>query len=110
MRLPVAVLFAGLLVPCGNAQDTEQKHLSFASATGGSISLTADSIERLGDYPGTIRLKGHVEIRTPVCVARTCDGYMILRAEEAEFSESTGVISSQGSVRVTPVYHVPKNR
>jgi hypothetical protein len=54
-------------------------------------------------------LKGEVEITTPICVPMgtkgklACDGYMVLRADEAELREDTGEIQARGNVNVTPV-------
>ena len=58
-------------------------------------------------YPSVIHLKGSVEIRTPVCVvtgpgnAWTCNGSVVLRADEADLHEDTGQIEASGNVKVT---------
>jgi hypothetical protein len=73
--------------------------------------LTALSIERGAGYPSTINLKGAVEIKTPACFPTgkhgkmTCDGYMILRADEATYHEDSGEIEARGIVTVTPLHH-----
>jgi len=105
------------LLPPAMGQDppSEQKHLTVAPLNGNrAVSLTALSIERGVRYPSVIDLKGAVEIRTPVCIpvgkkgAPVCDGYMIVRADEAAFHEDTGAIEAHGRVTVTPLRHEPK--
>ena len=71
------------------------------------LSVAALGIEREGDYPAVIHLKGSVEIKTPVCTkegqgsALHCDGYVVLRADQADLREDSGQIEAQGNVRVT---------
>ncbi len=93
----------------------EQKHLTVPPANGARpADMTAFEIERGAQYPSTIHLKGSVEVRTPVCIPRgkrgkvICDGYMILRADEATYHEDTGEIEASGSVSVTPIFHEAK--
>lgn len=107
MRI-VICLFLGL-VSLLSAQ--EPLHLVVALAAGPRVSLTANSMERDGDYPSTIRMTGSVEIKSQVCLPvgadgkLICDGYMILRAESATFHEATGQIEASGSVSITPLQH-----
>ena len=48
-----------------------------------------------------------VEIKTPVCLivgrnnAHSCAGYIVLRADEADFHENSGQIEGRGNVPVT---------
>ncbi len=69
--------------------------------------LPRSGIEREGDYPAVIHLKGSVEIKTPVCTkegqgsALHCDGYVVLRADQADLREDSGQIEARGNVRVT---------
>lgn len=89
----------------------ELKHLTASINALRPSSLTALSIERGTNYPSLIRLKGSVEIKTPVCLpvgndgAPVCDGEMIVRADEAEFHEDTGEIQAHGNVQITPLQH-----
>jgi hypothetical protein len=71
------------------------------------LSVAAIDIEREGLYPAIIHLKGSVEIKTPVCLkggpshALFCDGYLVLRADAADFHEDSGQIEARGNVTVT---------
>ena len=77
--------------------------------------LTAFEIERVGQYPSAVHLKGAVEIKSPVCFRvgkrseLQCDGEMILKADEATFHEDSGQIEARGAVTVVPRRHAPKN-
>jgi hypothetical protein len=92
----------------------EQKHFITAPLNGGrQVRMTADEIERMGQYPSPVHLKGRVEIQTPACLPvgknkkLVCDGVMILRADKATYYEDSGQIEAQGSVTVVPLYHEP---
>jgi hypothetical protein len=108
-----ALAFLG--VALGQDAATELKHvivpLPHANRT---ASLAALTIERGAEYPSIVKLSGSVEIKTPVCVAAgkkgavTCDGYTIVRADEAVFHEDTGQIEAHGSVSVTPLQHAAR--
>jgi hypothetical protein len=112
--LLVMVVFATVL-PQTTAQQGgagELKHVMSAPLNALlPASLTALSIERSTQYPGLVRLRGSVEIKTPVCLpignngAPVCDGEMIVRADEADFHEDTGEIQAHGNVRITPPRH-----
>ena len=105
-------LLAALILPLAVAQDPPgQKHMVSATPNGTyTVSLSALNIER-GAYPSIVKLKGNVEIKTPVCLpvgkqgATVCDGDMIVHADEADFHEDTGQIEARGSVTVTPLQH-----
>src|SRR3974390_3290814 len=95
------------------AQDNPEamKHLMVSPQNGtadGRATVSARSIERDGGYPAVIRLKGDVEIRTPVCfqtekgTETLCYGYTIIRAEEAVYHEDNGEIEAHGKVTVVP--------
>jgi lipopolysaccharide assembly outer membrane protein LptD (OstA) len=99
---------------CLNAQDraqhrpTELKH--FAVATPASlqpVSVAAQEMERDLPYTGVVHLRGAVEIKTPVCVStgpgyeHSCSGYIVLRADRADFHEDTGQVEASGNVRMT---------
>ena len=94
-------------------QTAELKHLMSAplNGSGPPVSMAATSIERGTHYPTVIRLKGTVEIKTPVCLptgkdsALVCDGEMIVQADEAEFHEDTGEIRAHGNVQIVPLRH-----
>jgi lipopolysaccharide assembly outer membrane protein LptD (OstA) len=84
------------------------KRLSVPTTTNVSpMSVAALGIEREGDYPAIIHLKGSVEIKTPVCTKAGqgsvlhCDGYVVLRADQADLREDSGEIEARGNVRVT---------
>ena len=105
------------LLPWATGQDaiSQQKHLTIAPQNGTRpVALTARSIERGVEYPSIVRLKGNVEIKTPVCLPvgkqgkLICDGEMIVRADEAQVHEDTGEIEPNGHVTVVPLRHKPK--
>ncbi|SPE41076.1 conserved exported hypothetical protein [Candidatus Sulfopaludibacter sp. SbA3] len=86
----------------------ELKHLAVPTATSvRPVSVTAQEIQRETPVPSVTHLKGSVEIKTPVCVRsgpgneQVCDGYVVLRADEADFHEDTGQIEARGNVKVT---------
>ena len=95
----------------GSALAQEQKHLTTAPLNGRQVSLTANEIVRVGNYPATIHLTGGVQVKTPVCLPvgkngqTVCDGYMLLRADEATYHEDTGEIQASGAVSVSPLLH-----
>jgi hypothetical protein len=103
------------LPPPASGQDdqaVELKHLTVAPQNGNrTVALAALTIERGAHYPSVVKLKGNVEIKTPVCLPvgkeseLICDGQMIVRADEAEFHEDTGQIEAHGNVSVTPLVH-----
>jgi len=100
-----------LTLPLANPQTL--KHIVVpVEGAAHNMQLTAQSIERIdGNYPSMVRLKGGVEIKSPVCIRPdetqklVCDGYMIVRADEAEVDEATGRIESHGNVTVIPLQH-----
>ncbi len=84
------------------------KRLSVPIATSPSpLSVAALEIEREGEYPAILHLKGRVEIKTPVCVnagpgnAMHCAGYVVLHADAADFHEDSGQTEARGNVTVT---------
>jgi len=90
----------------------EQKQLSVTPIGGlQAATVKANQIERGSHYPSVIHLTGGVEIKTPVCLPTgaqgklICDGYMILRADEASYHEDSGRIDARGSVSVIPLLH-----
>ena len=85
----------------------QMKRLSVPTKTSvNPISVAALAIEREGDYPAIIHLKGNVEIKTPVCVKPGqgsllhCDGYIVLHADQADFHEGSGQVDARGNVTV----------
>ena len=111
MKFPV---FAVAMI-CSLAECQDLKYLIVPTANGNrAVSISALNVERGVEYPSVIRLSGNVEIKTPVCLpvgedrAFVCDGYMILRADEATFHEDTGAIEAHGNVSVTPLAHEHK--
>ena len=84
------------------------QRLSVPTATNPApFSVAALEIEREGEYPAIIHLKGSVEIKTPVCVnagpgnAMHCAGYVVLHADPADFHEDSGQTEARGNVTVT---------
>ena len=112
MRLVALIVTMGL---AALAQENPEpvKYVMVAPKSGttnGQATVSARSIERGVGYPSVIRLKGDVEIRTPVCFKsgkstdeRVCYGYTTIRADEAEYDEATGEIQAQGKVTVVPL-------
>jgi hypothetical protein len=95
----------------------EQKHMMTVAANGEwPTTLTAFEIERFGQYPSAVHLKGAVEIKSPVCfrVGKSnelqCDGEMILRVDEATFHEDSGQIEARGAITVIPRRHAANAR
>jgi lipopolysaccharide assembly outer membrane protein LptD (OstA) len=79
----------------GQADPGSVKNIMTAPLHGvrGGARLAALNIERGVSYPSVIHLKGKVEIRA--------NGF-ILRADEADYDESTGEVDARGIVKVTP--------
>ena len=101
-----------LLLCAGAIAAQEQKHLTVAALNGlRPVTLSADAIQRGAPYPSTIRLTGNVRIKSPVCLPlgknrkAVCDGYTILRADEATFHEASGQVEARGTVNITPLLH-----
>jgi hypothetical protein len=113
----VKLLITAALIICASAigQDatSELKHTVVPLNGTRWVSAAAVSVERTGDYPGVVSLKGKVEMKVPVCVpagkdyGRTCDGEMVVRADEARVREDTGEIEANGHVVITQLQ--PKN-
>ncbi len=93
------------------APQPDQLHTQISTPQGNRISMTALSMQR--DVSRTadnavIHLKGHVEIKTVVCIpvagadAKVCEEAMVLRADEAEYHQDTGEIEARGNVRIIP--------
>jgi lipopolysaccharide assembly outer membrane protein LptD (OstA) len=93
-----------------SAQDrpAELKHLLVPSSTDRRwVTIAAMEIVRDLPYNGIDHLKGAVEIKMRECVftgpnhQQTCNGYVVLRADQADYHEDTGQIEASGNVRVT---------
>jgi hypothetical protein len=103
-----------LLLFSGYSNAQERKHIVAAPLNGRPVLLAANDIVRTGAYPSTIHLTGGVEVKSPVCLATgkngkvICDGYMLLRADEATYHEDTGEIQASGAVSVSPLLHEGK--
>jgi hypothetical protein len=116
MKVPIfAAAMLCSLALCQDKDTVEVKHLTVPTLNGNrAVSMSALNVERGVEYPSVIRLNGNVEIRTPVCLPvgpenkLVCDGYMILRADEATFHEDTGAIEAHGNVSVIPLQHEHK--
>jgi hypothetical protein len=91
MNRPLAALAVCTLTLAAQEYPAGQmKHLTVPTSTSlRPVDVAALEIERGLQYPSVIHLKGSVEIRTPVCLragqntAMYCDGYVVLRADEA---------------------------
>ena len=111
LRYAVGIVWA-LAALAQQTSDTELKHITASPASGErTVTLSAREIERGPHYPSVIRLREKVEIKTPICMTvdsegEVCDGYMILRADEATYHEDTGKIEASGNVSVLPHEHV----
>jgi hypothetical protein len=109
VAMPSTIWLRSLIAQQPNGQQSEQKHLIAFAGDGWENRLSARSIERAVEYPGIVYLKGEVEVRTPVCrpsgqrQSKSCDTYMVLRADEAELHEDTGRIDAYGNVSVVPL-------
>ncbi len=108
LLLTAAVVLAHGMIPASiSAQENGSAGLNGSRP----VVLTAISIVRGARYPTVIKLKGSVEIKTPVCLpigkngALVCDGEMIVHADEAELHEDSGEIQAHGNVQITPLRH-----
>jgi lipopolysaccharide assembly outer membrane protein LptD (OstA) len=106
MKLFLAALAAcALALTAQNYPSGQLKHLPIPTASGRPDSVAALEIERGAEYPTTVHLKGSVEIKMPVCVnqpaGQTCNGYVVLRADEADYHEDSGQVEARGSVKIT---------
>lgn len=102
MKLALAALaYTSLLL------SQEAKTLVVPLANTRGLTVTAQEILRETPYPATIHAKGNVEIRSPFCVrtypgnALTCEGYLVIHADQADIHEATGQIDPQGHVTIT---------
>lgn len=112
-RLIIGILtaftFTALIVPMP-AQ--EPVHLSLGTHDGNRVSLTALSIDRVLTNENTahvLRLKGNVEFTVTICggVPKTCQGSVVVHADEAEYDVNSGEFQPRGNVRVTPAPFKP---
>ena len=109
MKFPLSALaVCALGLPAQEYPAGQLKQLSVPTETNvRPVSVAALDIERGLHYPSVIHLKGSVEIKTPVCLAtgkgsrQICAGYIILRADEADFHEDSSRIEARGNVTVT---------
>jgi hypothetical protein len=71
------------------------EHLTTAPLNGarGGVALSAPSIERGAGDPTVIHLRGNVEIKG--------NGF-IVRADKADYDETTGEVDALGNVKVKP--------
>jgi lipopolysaccharide assembly outer membrane protein LptD (OstA) len=108
MRLLVAGLALSTLTATAQGPPADVKNLVVPTMDGvPPIWVSALQIDRGSPYPDVVHLKGTVEIRQRVCVrtgpgnALPCDGYMVVRADEADVHEETGAVDARGNVRLT---------
>jgi lipopolysaccharide assembly outer membrane protein LptD (OstA) len=109
MKLRLVVCAAALAAAlAAQERPAELKHL-LVPASGGNQHVKVAALEIVRDLPynGIDHLKGSVEIKMRECVStgpnhqQTCNGYVVLRADQADFHEDTGQIEASGNVRVT---------
>jgi hypothetical protein len=107
-RLLAAIAVCTLSLAAQDYPAGQIKRLSVPTTTNPSpLSVAALEIEREGEYPAILHLKGRVEIKTPVCVntgpgnAMHCAGYIVLHADAADFHEDSGQTEARGNVTVT---------
>jgi hypothetical protein len=107
MKLFSVALLIGAAILVAQDRPAELKHLMVPATTGSRpVAVAAMEIVRDLPYNGIDHLKGAVEVKTPVCVSSgtnpqwTCNGYVVLRADQADFHEDTGAIEASGNVRV----------
>jgi hypothetical protein len=90
----------------------EFKHVSVPTNTSiRPIDVSAQEmtreVAREQPFSSVLHLKGGVEIKTPVCLqsgpnrVQQCAGYVVFRADEADFNEQSGRIDGRGLVTVT---------
>ena len=108
LRFLAAIAVCTLGLSAQDYPSGQLKRLSVPTTNNVSpMSVAALGIEREGDYPALIHLKGSVEIKTPVCTKEGagnvlhCDGYVVVRADQADLQEDSGQIEARGNVRVT---------
>jgi lipopolysaccharide assembly outer membrane protein LptD (OstA) len=107
MRLLIAGLALSTLALLAQSPAADVKHLIVPTADDVQMSVSALQIDRGSPYPSIVHLKGSVEVKTRVCVrtgrtnALACNGYTVLRADEADVHEDTGAVDARGNVRLT---------
>jgi lipopolysaccharide assembly outer membrane protein LptD (OstA) len=82
-----------LQIPAQQNEEPRRQHLRLGTPNNTRFEFTADQILRAADR--TI-FKGNVEIRT----ATLMGGYVIVRADEADFYTASGQIEVRGNVRM----------
>lgn len=107
MKMWLTALVCAVLLAAQNYPAGERKHLSVPIPSSAQpLVVAAIEIDREGQYPSVVHLKGDVEIRIPVCIVtgpgtvQRCAGEIIFRADEADLHEDTGQIESKGAVSV----------
>ena len=108
MKCTLAVFAFCALALMAQDRPSDAKHLAvLTDASPQPVRFRAQEIVRDLPAPGLVHLKGDVEIRTPICIAtgpgsaQTCAGYLVLRADAADFHPDSGEIEAVGHVRVT---------
>jgi hypothetical protein len=108
VKLSLAFLAVCAIALTAQDRSAELKHLAISTATSlQPVKVAALEIVRDLPYTSVVHLRGSVEIRTPICLVtgpgttHTCGGYMVLRADRADFHEDSGQIDASGNVRVT---------
>jgi hypothetical protein len=114
--LVAACSLAIFLPQSASTQDTGDSRLHWFGVTpNAKLHIMADRIVRedppnpgLSPVASLVHLQGNVEIRT-CCVwnqssgenSNVRSGYVILRADEADYHEDTGEIEARGTVRIS---------
>jgi lipopolysaccharide assembly outer membrane protein LptD (OstA) len=108
MKLSLALIAICAVALSAQNLSPQLKHLAVYTSTSlQPVRVAALEIMRDIPYNAIDHLSGAVEVKTPVCIpvapgtARACAGFVVLRADRAEFHEDTGQIEASGNVRVT---------
>ncbi len=107
--VPISMILFGFSAISQENPAGELRHMQFSSPSGNRIAISAMSMtqqESAGKTAHVIRLKGNVEVRITVCRANgtstSCDGSVVIKADEADYNVDSGEVEPRGNVRVTP--------
>jgi hypothetical protein len=112
-RISLAILGCSALFLCARGASSQDKPLP-THVSAGNFDITADNVTRsnppgagANPYPSEVQARGHVEIRV-CCMQRPVSpvnpnpakAYLIMHADEVEYSALTDVLETRGSVEV----------
>ena len=98
MRLCLLALALPFAMGIGQVLD-QPKHFSMTGPQGWGVQIVSRTMAREGTV---LHLRGAVEIKTWSRPNNVHEGFMILRADEADFHIDTGAIEPRGNVRLEP--------